>query len=234
MANIGRSLNDTWKPYQQTYETLSDNQLLNELHWSSDKKRYGDYGLHTDGTKLKRPPRLPDQDPNKQRDMERVVTKEPTKRLVTSYFGYVSLFPLLTQILDAKGEQLGHLLTDLRDEKLLWTNYGLRSLAKTSPLYQKHNTEHDPPYWRGAIWINMNYLAIRSLHHYSQVTGPHQSTAAKLYTELRQNVMYNLLSEYKRTGYIWEQYDDQSGMGKGCHPFTGWSSLVTLIMAEKY
>ena len=49
----------------------------------------------------------------------------------------------------------------------------------------QYNTEHDPPYWRGAIWINMNYLAVRALHHYGNTEGPYQSQALKLYQALR-------------------------------------------------
>ena len=238
MANIAKSLDNDWIEYQNTFDTLSNNELLNKLHWSGERKRYADYGLHTDGTKLVRPPPPKHHQPGQpipHRDMERVVTKEPKLKLVTSYFGYVSLFPMLTQLLEPSSDQLGHILQQLKDEKLLWTPYGLRSMAKSSPLYQKHNTEHDPPYWRGAIWININYLAVRSLHYYGYIVkGPHSPLAADLHKQLRDNIINNILSEYKRTGYIWEQYDDKTGQGKGCHPFTGWSALVTLLMADKY
>lgn len=33
--------------------------------------------------------------------------------------------------------------------------------SRSASLYQRRNTEHDPPYWRGAIWINVNYLAVQ-------------------------------------------------------------------------
>ncbi|QQP41020.1 Mannosyloligosaccharide glucosidase, partial [Caligus rogercresseyi] len=105
----------------------------------------------------------------------------------------------------------------------------------SSSLYNSRNTEHDPPYWRGPIWININYLSVRALHHYAYVVpGPHAAEAARIYSKLRSNLIRNLLKEYARTGYLWEQYDDASGAGQGCRPFTGWSSLIVLIMGEKY
>uniref|UniRef100_A0A4W4FL06 Mannosyl-oligosaccharide glucosidase n=2 Tax=Electrophorus electricus TaxID=8005 RepID=A0A4W4FL06_ELEEL len=96
------------------------------------------------------------------------------------------------------------------------------------------NTEHDAPYWRGAIWININYLAIRALHHYSTKEGPYRDMAIVLYQELRTNIINNVYKQYQDTGYIWEQYNDSTGRGQGSHPFTGWSALVVLIMAEEY
>lgn len=38
--------------------------------------------------------------------------------------------------------------------------------SQSASLYQQRNTEHDPPYWRGAIWINVNYVTVQvSLQH---------------------------------------------------------------------
>ena len=44
----------------------------------------------------------------------------------------------------------------------------------------------------------------------------------------------NMVAEFERTGFVWESYDEKTGRGRGTHPFTGWSSLVVLIMAELY
>ena len=61
----------------------------------------------------------------------------PALRHVPS-FGYASLFPLLTQLLPPGSDALGQQLALLRDESLLWSRHGLRSLATTSSLYRKY------------------------------------------------------------------------------------------------
>jgi len=81
----------------------------------------------------------------------------------------------------------------------------------------------------------MNYLALSALYKtYAKENGPYQAQARQIYAELRRNIVDNVFKEYERTGYVWEQYDASNGLGKRSHPFTGWTSLVTLILAEKY
>ncbi|KAK4002984.1 hypothetical protein OUZ56_004773 [Daphnia magna] len=231
MASIADIIGREGRKYHETFVFLSNNELLNAQHWSEKAKRYADYGLHSSNVTLRRPKSIAGQP---KPDKIRWVSEEPTPRFVDDTFGYVSLFPLIVEILQPDSPQLGQLLQDLRNPNLLWTKYGLRSLSKTSPLYNKRNTEHDPPYWRGPIWINVNYLVARALHHYSVVEGPHQTRALLLYNELRENLITNVLREYRKTGYIWEQYNDANGAGQGCRPFTGWSTLVLPLMSETY
>ena len=237
MAEIAEALGEPADVYKKTYSLLTDNVLLDKLHWSDAKQRYSDYGLNSDQVKLERPkpkPQAAGQRPPPPPDKVRVTKKDPVYGFVDSTFGYVSLFPFLLKIVQPDSLKLGKVLSDLHDPNLLWTKYGLRSLAKNAPLYRKYNTEHDPPYWRGAIWINMNYLVLGALHHYRETTGPHSKMAGEIYTELRENIVNNMLQQYQKTGYIWENYDDTTGEGRGSHPFTGWSALIVAIMAEEY
>ncbi|XP_071479946.1 mannosyl-oligosaccharide glucosidase-like [Diadema antillarum] len=239
MIEIGKTIGAPYQEYEKTYQVLTNNALLEKLHWSPKAKMFSDFGNHSSRVVLERP-RPPPPVPGKPRppppqEMVRVVKSKtgPTNKFVNS-FGYVSLFPFLLQILDPSSEKLGKTLTDMKNPDLLWTSYGLRSLSKSDPLYMKYNTEHDPPYWRGAVWINMNYLAVRALHHYANVPGPYSDTAGQMYSELRENIVSNIIKQYQKSGYIWENYNDVSGKGQGSHPFTGWSALVVLMMSETY
>jgi mannosyl-oligosaccharide glucosidase len=234
MAKIAELTNnfDDKKAYYEHYLTLSDNNLLNSLHWSGSQ--YADYGLHSDNIRLVRPqPRQDMNRPPQPKQMIRKVETEPTYGYINSV-GYVSLFPFLLEIVDPDSQKLDVILDQIKNPALLWTKYGLRSLAQNAPLYARRNTEHDPPYWRGAIWINMNYLALKALKHYSIVEGPFKEKAAAIHNELRDAVINNILENYSKTGYIWEQYNDVTGKGQGSHPFTGWSSLYVLMMSEVY
>ena len=65
----------------------------------------------------------------------------------------------------------------------------------------------------------------------SQSPGQHQQRASKLYTSLRTNLVENILKEWERTGFAWEQYNPETGEGQRTQHFTGWTSLVVKIMA---
>ncbi|KAI4903337.1 hypothetical protein NFI96_034371, partial [Prochilodus magdalenae] len=237
MASIARLLGELHQEYQRTYLTLSDNNLLNELHWSEQHRAFCDYGNHTQAVSLQQEKIfVPPGQPRHQFPVARLVryVRKAPKLQYVNALGYVSLFPFLLHVLTPDSPKLQHILRDIRDPDRLWTPYGLRSLSRGDPLYMKRNTEHDAPYWRGAVWVNINYLAIRALHHYGSVEGPYKEESSALHQELRTNVINNVYRQYQETGYIWEQYNDSTGRGQGSHPFTGWSALTVLIMAEEY
>ena len=146
----------------------------------------------------------------------------------------MSIFPLLLKVVDPNSLHMGYLLDTIENPALLWTDYGLRSIATTDMFYHKRNSPGDAPYWRGPIWININYLAVSALNYYRSVDSPYHDRIDKLYKQLRKNVVSNVMGEYKRTGYFWEQFDDVSGEGIRGHPFTGWTALFVNIMAEMF
>ena len=128
MADLSDIIGNPSNAYRVHYETLKDNQLLDKLHWSS--VQYADWGLHSDRIKLIR------QKPTDERmaqanemPMIRSVEEEPVFQFVNSA-GYVSLFPMLLELVDPDSPKLDAILDQIRDTKKLWTNYGLRSLAQ--------------------------------------------------------------------------------------------------------
>ncbi|CAG2168886.1 unnamed protein product [Oppiella nova] len=206
--------------YEGTAHLLADNSLLEKLHWSESDKAYCDYGYHSTNVSLVKGVRK--------------VWTPPKYQLTCDQLGYVNLFPFMFGIIDANNTKLGYLLDSIHNSSQMWTNHGLRSISKTSFYYNKWNNEGEVPYWRGPIWININYLMLRSLRHYADIPGPNQSKAALIYKELRNNIIESMFTEYERSGFVWETYNDMSGTGQHSHPFVGWSGVVVLIMSEHY
>ena len=102
--------------------------------------------------------------------------------------GYVSLFPLLLGLLEPSSPHLGPILDLIHDPERLWSPHGIRSLAANHPLFGEGEN-----YWRGPVWIQMNYLALSALHQkYAKEPGPHQAKAKLIYDELRENVVSNV------------------------------------------
>jgi len=156
-------------------------------------------------------------------------THEPTKQFLV-HDGYVSLFPLLLGLIPHDSPKLGPILETVKNPNKLWSNFGVLSLSKQDSHFGTAEN-----YWRGPIWINMNFLLLSSLrNNYINKPGPHQATCQEIYTNLRTNIVSNMFKNFEETNYIWEQYDPSTGKGQRSHPFTGWSSLVVLIMAEMY
>ena len=72
--------------------------------------------------------------------------------------GYLSIFPFMLGLLPPDSPRLGALLDLIENPEELWSDYGIRSLSKQDEYYGT-----DENYWRGPVWINMNYLIIENL-----------------------------------------------------------------------
>jgi mannosyl-oligosaccharide glucosidase len=88
----------------------------------------------------------------------------------------------------------------------------------------------------GPIWMPLNYLAVRALKHYATAaeSAAVRNKASALYAQLRANLLRTVVGGYEKTGFFWEQYDDESGEGIRGHPFTGWTAIIVNILTEKY
>ncbi|VVC45722.1 Hypothetical protein CINCED_3A016332 [Cinara cedri] len=246
MAHGARIMNDLYiylKPDISNYENeysrhfwmLVEN--LDHLHWTGENNdtfqsslskfpMYADYGVHTDDLKLVKL--------KKNHDYVRIVGEDfPKWRFVDSHIGYNALFPMFFRLV--KNSHRLNAILDLiegtyNNSSLLTKSCGIRSLSKSSPLYKVRNTLHDPPYWRGSVWINMQYLACSSLYYYANLPVDTESSYTnnkyeklepiryldlktkqrcnKLYNRIRNDVIQCVYKEWLRTGYVWEQYSD--------------------------
>ena len=142
--------------------------------------------------------------------------------------GYISIFPFLTGLIPPDSPRLKATLDLISDPEELWSDYGIRSLSLKDEFYGT-----DENYWRSPVWMPLNYLAVKALYDIATSTAgknPHKAQAAKMYMQLRKNLVDNVFKEWERTGFAWEQYNPETGEGQRTQHFTGWTSLVVKIM----
>eukprot|EP00850_Spirogloea_muscicola_P022011 SM000272S10278 [mRNA] locus=s272:104617:110725:- [translate_table: standard] len=129
MFRIARIIKEPSHEYEENLKQLSQMEALDKQHLDAASGRYCDFGNHTEQVKLVS---------TEEGHWVRQVLGRPRLRLVPQ-FGYNSLFPLLMRLLPSSSDRLGQQLELLRDETLLWTSFGLRSLA-TSRHYSFSST----------------------------------------------------------------------------------------------
>ena len=193
--------NHSASSYAALADRLEDYETLKALHWDPTRRVFADYGLDTPHVVL--------------RNGRRIVETNgslPELGFVSQHSGYVTMFPLALSLIPVDAPELSDVLDVLSSPDHMWSPHGLRSLASSSPVYGKFNTEHDAPYWRGAIWINMNYLILDAL----RTTYASHPRAAKVAAELRDNLVATIGGQYAARGFVFENYDDMTGEGRGC------------------
>ena len=137
------------------------------------------------------------------------------------HLGYINLFPIFFG--DFEYNELKNLFKFLGDKNEYLSEYGIRSLVKNDLLY---HTGDD--YWRGKIWIQINYLVLRGIkkYYYKEVND--------IYDKVRNGVIKAVYKSWKNGHVFFENYDDITGQGVMNHPFNGWTSTILLIISENY
>lgn len=148
----------------------------------------------------------------------------------TCHEGYITILPLLLGLLEVNDSKVGAILEALEDESILRTTAGVRSLSRSDDWYRKGDD-----YWTGSVWMPFNFLTLAALKRkYGAKPGAYQARAAKTYEFLRQTILRNTMKVFEESNQFWENYSSEDGSGKSGRQFTGWTSLILLIMAEMY
>ncbi|ORZ41208.1 glycoside hydrolase [Catenaria anguillulae PL171] len=136
--------------------------------------------------------------------------------------GYVSLVPFVLGLVDKAQHKKQFDWSIQLIRELSRPGNGVMSLHPDDEAFGKGEN-----YWRGAVWMNWQYLVLRALKR----SGPE---VQDLYAKIRGDVIRVVTQGFAETGFVHENYDGLTGKPRGSHPFTGWTSLVLLIMSERY
>ncbi|KAI4964728.1 hypothetical protein ZWY2020_059785 [Hordeum vulgare] len=120
------------KDYYKLSDQLSDFETLNKMHLDDKTGAYFDYGNHTEKVRL----RWYEDKEAMKRELLRETLEAPQLQLVP-HVGYVSLFPFMMGAIPPESWVLEKQLDLISNSSVLWTDYGLRSLSRTSSMYMK-------------------------------------------------------------------------------------------------
>ena len=112
-------------------------------------------------------------------------------------------------------QRAGQLIQTLQSQEF-WPDdgWGICSESRNSPSYESRC------YWRGPVWVNMNWMIIQGLKAYG-----YHDLAAKLGAETIQLVQQNGFYEY---------FNPETGDGLGSNSFSWTAALVIDLLASGY
>jgi len=142
----------------------------------------------------------------------RTDTGEVSKRISPTMF-----YPLIARVPDARRAAAmveGHLLNPAE----LGGEYMLPSIARSDPSFPRQG------YWKGAVWPPLNFLVYLGLRNYD---------LPQARRELATKSMGIFLHEWRRKGFVSENYSALDGTGDDPHlestPFYTWGVLMGLM-----
>ncbi|AAS53854.2 AFR483Cp [Eremothecium gossypii ATCC 10895] len=149
--------------------------------------------------------------------------------------GYVTLMPFALKLIATEDERrIRRMVEVLSDPDRLLSDFGIRSLSKMDEYYETGEV-----YWRGPIWVNINYLCIDALRYYFGEESDAEKydhklvkQAKQLYHQLRNNLLNNIIDVWEKDGYCYEQYNQNDGKGQRVQHFTGWTALAVNLAGK--
>ncbi len=106
----------------------------------------------------------------------------------------------------------------LEDPKVFNRPHRIPSLSYDHPKYQEYGR-----YWQGGVWAPTNYMVLKGLEKYNK---------QKLAFDIAKNHLDNVVSIYKKTGTLWENYaPEYIAPAKPAKPdFVGWSGIIPIAV----
>ncbi len=105
----------------------------------------------------------------------------------------------------------------------LWSDFGIRTLAKNDPDYNNRNIIKPYSNWQGPIWPIANYMYLQALLNYG---------FQKEAIELAQKISRLVISDIKTSGGMHENYDAETGKPLAAPNFVSWNLLVGNMLYE--
>jgi len=95
---------------------------LVELHWNAATNAYQDWGVNGEAELVPQHRQRPD---GTVEEFDILAQRSALKTGFVEHYGYVSLFPLLLNVIPHDSAHIPHLLKTIRSEGVLWSPYPL-------------------------------------------------------------------------------------------------------------